>query len=86
MFYYDHNINLFSKILKFANESLLCFETSDFDKILIKSWMAAMDKGLFKFQLEGKQPYRNLNGKYSFVIQVRFIITNRNFILKSNVK
>lgn len=46
--------------------------------------MAAMDKGLFKFKLEGKQLYRNLNGKYSFVIQVR-LNNNKPRLFKSQM-
>lgn len=45
-------------------------KSSDFDRVLIKTWQNAMDAGLFKFKLHERQPYRYLEGKYSFIVQV----------------
>lgn len=45
---------------------------SKFDKLLIQEWNNAMDNGQFKFKIDSNLLTRYINGKYSFLVQVKY--------------
>ena len=49
----------------------------EFDDLLLKEWLSAMENGYFKFKLDSQIQTKIINnGDYSFVFQVKMLLAS----------